>query len=101
MAESNPCNFCAYLKVQNFIVAPDVEVKVDLKPEEHAADIPKEVKKIGKKLEKKMGISKKDKKIRKILRELFVLLGHGERAKNLPEAVAKLLARNYSELEEW
>ena len=102
MAESNPCNYCAYLTIQNFNLAPGVEVKVDVIPEGHATDVTKEVKKIGKKFaQKKEEISKKDKKIRKILKELFVLLGHGERVKNLPEAVAKLLARNYPELVEW
>ena len=39
--------------------------------------------------------------MKKILKELFVLLGHGERAKNLQDAVARLLVRNYPELVEW
>ena len=103
MAESNFCNFCAYLKMQNFNIdiAPNLEVEVDIISGEQAAHIPKDVKKIGKKLAKKKEMSKKDMKIRKILKELFVLLGHGERAKNLQDAVAKLLARNYPELVEW
>jgi hypothetical protein len=54
--------------------------------------------KIGKKLAAK---GNSQKKLRKIMRELIVLLGHGEFANSIPEAVAKLMERNYPELVKW
>ena len=35
------------------------------------------------------------------MKELIVLLGHGEFANSIPEAVAKLMVRNYPELVKW
>ena len=40
-------------------------------------------------------------KIRNILRNLYVLLGHGEQARNIEEAVSKLMIRNYPEILAW
>ena len=40
-------------------------------------------------------------KIRSILKNLYVLLGHGEQARNIEEAVSKLMIRNYPEILAW
>ena len=40
-------------------------------------------------------------KIRNILKNLYVLLGHGEQARNIEEAVLKLMLRNYPEILAW
>ena len=39
-----------------------------------------------------------EKKLRKIMKELIILLGHGEWSTSIPDAVAKLMIRNYPEL---
>ena len=56
------------------------------------------MKKIGKKLAVK---GNSEKKLRKIMKELIVLLGHGKFANSIPEAVAMLMVRNYPELVKW
>ena len=56
------------------------------------------MKKIGKKLAVK---DNSEKKLRKIMKELIVLLGHGKFANSIPEAVATLMVRNYPKLVEW
>ena len=45
--------------------------------------------------------SSRNQKIRHILKNLYVLLGHGQRARDIKEAVAKLMSRNYPEILEW
>ena len=45
--------------------------------------------------------SSRNQKIRHILKNLYVLLGHGEHARDAKEAVAKLMSRNYPEILEW
>ena len=40
-------------------------------------------------------------KIRNILKNLYVLLGHGQQAIDIKEAVAKLMERNYPEILAW
>ena len=45
--------------------------------------------------------SSRNQKIRHILKNLYVLLGHGEHARDVKEAVAKLMSRNYPEILEW
>ena len=40
-------------------------------------------------------------KIRNILKNLYVLLGHGQQARDIEEAVAKLMERNYPEILAW
>ena len=45
--------------------------------------------------------SSRNQKIRHILKNLYVLLGHGQRARDIKEAVAKLMIRNYPEILEW
>ena len=40
-------------------------------------------------------------KIQNILKNLYVLLGHGEQARNIEEAVSKLMIRNYPEILAW
>ena len=42
-----------------------------------------------------------EKKLRKIMKELIILLGHGEWSTSIPDAVAKLMIRNYPELVQW
>ena len=45
--------------------------------------------------------SSRNQKLRHILKNLYVLLGHGQQARDIKEAVAKLMARNYPEIMEW
>ena len=45
--------------------------------------------------------SSRNQKIRHILKNLYVLLGHGEHARDAKEAVAKLMSRNYPEVLAW
>merc|ERR1712008_359941 len=40
-------------------------------------------------------------KIRNILKHLYVLLGHSEQARDIEEAVKKLMMRNYPEILAW
>ena len=40
-------------------------------------------------------------KIRNVLKNLYVLLGHGQQARDIEEAVAKLMERNYPEILAW
>ena len=40
-------------------------------------------------------------KIRNILKNLYVLLGHGQQARDIEDAVAKLMERNYPEILAW
>ena len=40
-------------------------------------------------------------KIRNILKNLYVLLGHGQQARDIEEAVSKLMVRNYPEILAW
>ena len=42
-----------------------------------------------------------NKKIRKILKNLYILLGHGQQARDIKEAVTKLMQRNYEEILTW
>ena len=99
MASSNSCEFCEFLKLQDFDMAK-IEVEVDVIPNEQATETPREMKKIAKKLAKK-NLSNRDKKLRKIMRDLIFLLGHNQRMNSIPEAVAALLKRNYPELVKW
>ena len=45
--------------------------------------------------------SSRNQKIRHILKNLYVLLGHGQQARDIKEAVAKLMLRNYPEVLQW
>ena len=45
--------------------------------------------------------SSRNQKIRHILKNLYVLLGHAQRARDIKEAVLKLMSRNYPEILEW
>ena len=56
------------------------------------------MKKIGKKLAVK---GNSEKKLRKIMKELIVLLGQWKFADSIPEAVAMLTVQNYPKLVEW
>merc|ERR1712083_886949 len=77
-----------------------IEVEVDVIPNEQATETPREMNKLAKKLAKK-NLSNRDKKLRKIMRDLIFLLGHNQRMNSIPEAVAALLKRNYPELVKW
>jgi hypothetical protein len=99
MASSNPCEFCEFLIMQDFDMTK-IEVEVNVIPNEQAIGIPREMKKLAKKLAKK-NLTNRDKKLRKIMRELIFLLGHNQRMNSIPEAVAALLKRNYPELVMW
>ena len=99
MASSNSCDFCEFLKVQDFDMTK-IAVEIPVIPDAQATETPREVKKIVKKLAKK-NLTKRDKKLRKIMRELIFLLGHNQRVNSIPVAVAALLKRNYPDLVEW
>ena len=45
--------------------------------------------------------SSRNQKIRNILKNLFILLGHGQHARDIKEAVSKLMQRNYQEILTW
>ena len=45
--------------------------------------------------------SSRNQKIRNILKNLYVLLGHGQHARDIKEAVSKLMQRNYQEILAW
>ena len=100
MAEAScSCIFCDFLREQNFDFR---KIAVDVIPDAEAntIDASNEIKKIKKKLAKKR-MNNRDKKLQKIMKELITLLGHGQQARSLPEAVAKLLERNYPDLVDW
>ena len=99
MADSNACEFCDVLKVQDFDMTK-IAVEVPVIPDAPPAETAREMKKVQKKLAKK-NLSKRDKKLRKIMRDLIFLLGHNQRVNSIPEAVAALLKRNYPDLIEW
>ena len=99
MADSNSCEFCDVLKVQDFDMTK-IAVEVPVTPDAQPTETDREVKKIVKKLAKK-NLTKRDKKLRKIMRELIFLLGHNQRVNSIPAAVAALLRRNYPDLIEW
>ena len=99
MASSNSCEFCEFLKVQDFDMTK-IAVEVPVTPDAQPTETDREVKKIVKKLAKK-NLTKRDKKLRKIMRELIFLLGHNQRVNSIPEAVAALLKQNYPDLVEW
>ena len=65
------CNLDAYLKIHQF----------DLTSSQNA--------------------SSRNQKIRHILKNLYVLLGHGQQARDIKEAVATLMSRNYPEVLSW
>ena len=103
MAEMKTCDFCpsAAFKMQTLDLAPyqtlEVNVNSDLVCD---IDCPKKIRRISKKLANKE-LTNKDKKLRKIMKELIFLLGNGEIANTIPDAVAKLLLRNYPDLVEF
>ena len=45
--------------------------------------------------------SSRNQKIRNILKNLYILLGHGQHARDIKEAVSKLMQRNYQEILTW
>ena len=72
------CNFCAVMKIRKFntTATPNINGNVAEKV-------------------------RREKKLRKIMKGLIMLLGHGERTTSVPDAVAKLMVRNYPELVDW
>ena len=46
-------------------------------------------------------VGSRTQKIRNILKNLYVLLGHGQHARDIEEAVSKLMVRNYPEILAW
>ena len=48
-----------------------------------------------------LSLGSRTQKIRNILKNLYVLLGHGEQVRNIEEAVKKLMIRNYPEILAW
>ena len=72
------CEFCPSLKLQKF----------NLK-----------LSKNGRKKEEKN--SNKEEKLKKLLKGLNIVLGHGQKIKTISEAVDKLMERNYPDLVNW
>ena len=97
MAEATICLFCAFLRIQDF---DTTKIEVDVTPDEPTTTISNERTKTAKKQAKKR-LSDKDKKLRKIMNQLIILLGHGQIVRSIPEAVAALLLRNYPDLVMW
>ena len=98
MAEANSCESCGFLEVKSFDMT---KLEVEVIPDDQVAEGAREMRRLGRKLAKKKGLTKRDKKLRKIMKELIILLGHGQQVNSIPEAVAALLARNYPDLVKW
>ena len=98
MAEANSCESCGFLEVKSFNMT---KLEVEVIPDDQVAEGAREMRRLGRKLAKKKGLTKRDKKLRKIMKELIILLGHGQQVNSIPEAVAALLARNYPDLVKW
>ena len=98
MAEANSCVSCGFLEVKKFDMT---KLEVEVIPDDQVAEGAREMRKLGRKLAKKKGLTKRDKKLRKIMKELIILLGHGQQVNSIPEAVAALLERNYPDLVKW
>ena len=77
---SDTCEFCTFLKLQSFNLESNSNSETS---------------------DSQSRNSKIKKKPRKIMKNLIALLGNGEWANSIPEAVAKLLIRNYPDLIEW
>ena len=97
------CDFCQsdVIKLQMLDLSLNQTIELDVIPE--STEEPRtseELKKIAKRLKPKKEFTHKEKKLRKIMKDLIVLLGNGVIAKTIPEAVAKLLVRNYPKLVE-
>ena len=98
MAEANSCQSCGFLEVKTFDMT---KLEVEVIPDDQVAEGAREMRRLGRKLAKKKGLTKRDKKLRKIMKELIILLGHGQQVNSIPEAVAALLERNYPDLVKW
>ena len=100
MAETNSCESCGFLEVKSFDMT---KLEVEVIPDDQVAEGVREMRRLGRKSEikKKTGPTKRDKKLRKIMKELLILLGHGQHVNSIPEAVATLFVQNYPELVEW
>ena len=98
MAEANSCESCGFLEVKTFDMT---KLEVEVIPDDQVAEGAREMRRLGRKLAKKKGLTKRDKKLRKIMKELIILLGHGQQVNSIPEAVAALLERNYPDLVKW
>ena len=89
MAENdNVCDFCPndFFKLQILDLSPSIELDVipESKEEPESTKEPgpsKELKKIAKRLKPKKEFTNKEKKLRKIMKDLIVLLGNGVIAK--------------------
>ena len=71
MAESNSCESCGFLEVKAFDMT---KLEVEVIPDDQVAEGAREMQRLGKKLAKKKVLTKKDKKLRKIMKELIILL---------------------------
>ena len=99
MAEANICcDFCAFLKIQKFPPLSNVRVEIEVNSGSHIENSPREIRRIANQLARNRN---SEKKLRKIMKELIILLGHGTFASSIPDAVAKLMKRNYPDLIEW
>jgi hypothetical protein len=98
MAEANSCESCGFLEVKTFDMT---KLEFEVIPDDQVAEGATEMRRLGRKLAKKKGLTKRDKKLRKIMKELIILLGHGQQVNSIPEAVAALLERNYPDLVKW
>ena len=92
------CEYCPIFKIHKLDFENE-SIEVTVTSEGQNSDLPKELKKIKKKLAQ--NDNKKEKKLRKIMKNLICLMGQGQKVKTIPEAVAKLLARNYPDIVKW
>ena len=72
MAEVNSCESCGFLEVKTFDMT---KIEVEVIPDDQVAEGAREMRRLGRKLAKKKGLTKRDKKLRKIMKELIILLG--------------------------
>ena len=98
MPETNFCESCGFLEVKTFDMT---KIEFEVIPDDQIIGESKQEKRLRKRLEKQKGLSNRDKKLRKILNELIILVGQGQTVKTISKAVATLLERNYPNLVEW
>ena len=69
---TNSCESCGFLEVKTFDMT---KIEVDVVPDDQVEEGAREMRRLGRKLAKKKGLTKRDKKLRKIMKELIILLG--------------------------
>ena len=99
MAETISCESCGFLEVKTFDMT---KLEVEVIPDDQVTGESIADKRLRKRLEKRFKKeSNRDKKLRKILKDLIILTGQGQTEKTISKAVATLLERNYPNLVKW